>query len=488
MASKPKIQDIRDAYLSLPTTKNLLYHEAEKQFYVYNPATSHFTPHESFDKELDNFITRLFGTDISVTNSVIQETKDSLIRDPLSRLTLYKLSDSYAQSRSAFSDQKVLDFKTNTVHPASPSIICFHYFNFPLPTTPTPTPTFDSFILQTFATPDGQEDPQIADFILSILAYYVSPLFPQDPYAFILQGSGSNGKSIFLKILESFIGQQFISSLSMEDLSDRFAPAGLVNKRLNLVSEDQSKFVKVDKIKAMISLEKIKIERKYEEPFFLNPQVKHIFSTNRDIRFDDIDYATMRRIFVIPFPRTFVSTTSPQANDPQVDYIFTLPRTPNLLTNLKNEEPGIFFKVLERITILHDTKFQLAFPASYNQTQKHVQEMSSSALEFFHEYYLYDTKQETLIPTLEIYNQYTTWYKQNEKEPRYMLQSRQFFSILNKNFPGTFTTKKVWSNLQNKTSAARTHMQPIKFPIARIEPYDVHMPPMQEAETQQDSL
>ena len=304
---KPKIQEIRDDFFQSPLATNLLYNEEDKLFYTYNESTSTYVPlaNGELPKLLDEFLLKTYGVNnpLSITEQVIREVRASLLRDQSGSLTVIKT----ITPQSSFKDALVFDFKTVTIIPSSPKVHSFHHFDFSFPITPTPTPSFDAFLLSTFTHSDGTEDKELADFMLSVLAYYLSPILPTDPIAFVLQGSGANGKSIFLNLLQSFIGEEYVAALSMEDLSERFNLPSLIGKRLNIVTEDQSKFVKADKLKAVISGERVRVERKYEEPFFFSPKVKHIFSTNKDVKFDDVDYATLRRIFVVPFNRTFVS-------------------------------------------------------------------------------------------------------------------------------------------------------------------------------------
>ena len=103
--------------------------------------------------------------------------------------------------------------------------------------------------------------------------------------------------------------------------------------------------------------------------------------------------------------------------------------------------------------------FQLVFPEAFKATRQQVQEFSSSALEFFHQLYEYDGLSEELYATADIYNQYEVWYAKENKPERFKLQAKQFFSVLNKNFPGIVTPKTAWSQVQKKSCQAKAHLR-----------------------------
>ena len=56
--------------------------------------------------------------------------------------------------------------------------------------------------------------------------------------AFMLFGSGNNGKSVFIKLIESFVGRQNTSHVALQDLDgDRFASADLYGKLVNVFAD-----------------------------------------------------------------------------------------------------------------------------------------------------------------------------------------------------------------------------------------------------------
>ena len=56
--------------------------------------------------------------------------------------------------------------------------------------------------------------------------------------AFMLFGSDNNGKSVFIKLIESFVGRQNTSHVALQDIDgDGFASADLFRKLVNVFAD-----------------------------------------------------------------------------------------------------------------------------------------------------------------------------------------------------------------------------------------------------------
>lgn len=146
---------------------------------------------------------------------------------------------------------------------------------------------------------------------LSILEMMASCFIKQqiDEKAFMLLGSGSNGKSVVLEFLVSLLGDDNVSRIPLQDLSDKpFAAANLEHKLANIFTDiEATELKKSGKIKTIVSGEGMYVEYKHQNGFTLMPFVKLIFSSNRFPKVYDQQPAFFRRWNVIEFPRKFVS-------------------------------------------------------------------------------------------------------------------------------------------------------------------------------------
>jgi len=156
-------------------------------------------------------------------------------------------------------------------------------------------------------------------------------------HAYMLVGSGSNGKSTYLKLLEKFLGKENITNVSLQELcEDRFKAAQLVGKLANIHADLPKHPIKyTGRFKILTGGDRITVERKYKDPFEFTNTARLIFAANELPEVTDHSYAFWRRWIVIEFPNKF-------------------PPNPDLIKELTTEEElsGFLNKVLEALTRL----------------------------------------------------------------------------------------------------------------------------------------
>ncbi len=126
--------------------------------------------------------------------------------------------------------------------------------------------------------------------------------------AFILTGTGSNGKSTFLNMIKHMLGHGNVSSLDLKKLSDRFSTIMLYGKLANIGDDISDEFlVDTSVFKKIVTGESIDAEQKGLPKFEFEPFVKLFFSANNIPRMGkgrDWD-AIKRRLIIIPFGAKF---------------------------------------------------------------------------------------------------------------------------------------------------------------------------------------
>lgn len=126
--------------------------------------------------------------------------------------------------------------------------------------------------------------------------------------AFILTGDKSNGKSTFLDCVKAILGEKNISALDLKELGDRFTTSMMFGKLANIgddISDDFMQGSQVSIFKKIVTGNRIKAERKGQDPFEFNPYIKLLFSANDIPRMKDKTGAVLRRLVIIPFNATF---------------------------------------------------------------------------------------------------------------------------------------------------------------------------------------
>lgn len=98
----------------------------------------------------------------------------------------------------------------------------------------------------------------------------------------ILCGQSNTGKSVLLRFIETMVGRENTSALSMHELSQRFYPAQLYNRLLNSCGDNGSlPLSSIENLKKITGGDQIMHEKKGKEPFFFVPYCKLIFSFNQ---------------------------------------------------------------------------------------------------------------------------------------------------------------------------------------------------------------
>jgi putative DNA primase/helicase len=119
---------------------------------------------------------------------------------------------------------------------------------------------------------------------------------------FLFYGSGSNGKSTILNLIKEFLGFGNYSTMSLENVTDRFNKAELENKLANIGDDANNVMLKdTGTLKKMISGDAIQVEHKGERGYIIEPHATHIYSCNSIPSTFDKSDGFYRRFIIIPF-------------------------------------------------------------------------------------------------------------------------------------------------------------------------------------------
>ena len=126
--------------------------------------------------------------------------------------------------------------------------------------------------------------------------------------SFMLVGDGSrvkgssNGKSTFLDMVKTLLGENNITSLDLSELNQKFQNAELFGKLANIGDDIDDTFIPNSAIfKKLVTGDRIQVQRKGERPFEFNNYAKLLFSANEIPKIKDRGGAIQRRLVIIPF-------------------------------------------------------------------------------------------------------------------------------------------------------------------------------------------
>jgi putative DNA primase/helicase len=182
--------------------------------------------------------------------------------------------------------------------------------------------------------------------------------------AFMLVGSGANGKTTFMGLLKSFLGEKNIASTKLENLENsRFASARFHGKLANISSELVSTALhKTSNFKALTGGDTINAENKFGGEFNYVNYAKMIFACNDLPESRDDTDAYFRRWIILNFPYKFEGEDC----------------DPNIIDKLTTDEElsGMFNWALEGLKRLLD-KGRFSSSKTTDETKEQMKRMAS---------------------------------------------------------------------------------------------------------------
>ena len=267
-------------------------------------------------------------------------------------------------------------------------------------------------------------DDQIRDLLEEAIGYV---MYRRNELrkAFILLGDKANGKSTYLDMIKTMLGDENTSALDLKELGDRFKTAELFGKLANIGDDIGDDFIPNPAVfKKLTSGDRLNAERKGQDPFDFNNYAKFLFSANNIPRIKDKSGAVISRLIIIPFNATFTK------NDPDYD--------PYIKYKLRKNE-SMEYLIQLGLDGLKRVLKNRAFTTS-EKVQKELEEYEENnnpILLFF--------KEEPKIenePTNEIYRKYNEFCTANSFTPMSNIEfSKQVkkrfdFEIVNKTIRG----------------------------------------------------
>ena len=208
----------------------------------------------------------------------------------------------------------IYDIATDTMIPYTPDIILTNRINYNY------NPNAVSDLADTTLNKISCNDTEVRALLEECIGYC---FYRRNELgkAFILTGDKANGKSTFLDLIKTMLGDNNVSALDLRELGDRFSTAMMFGKLANIGDDIGDEFMQgsaVSIFKKIVTGNRVKAEQKGKNPFEFNPYVKLLFSANDMPRMRDKTGAVLRRLIMIPFNATF--TKDDPDYDPFIKY------------------------------------------------------------------------------------------------------------------------------------------------------------------------
>lgn len=149
--------------------------------------------------------------------------------------------------------------------------------------------------------------------------------------AFILLGSGGNGKSVLLSLLKNIMGM-WCSNVNLKDFNNLFSLADVFDGLCNIVDDlGKNKLEDTDTFKTIVGGGSYNVSKKYAQPYTATSMSTQIIASNEMPHFNDTSEGIIRRLQFIDFDA--------KVNKPNI----------NLLYELLEDEEGVSWLITKSL-------------------------------------------------------------------------------------------------------------------------------------------
>ena len=216
------------------------------------------------------------------------------------------------------------------------------------------------------------EEPKSAD-VLQFIPGYVLFNDCRHQKVFILTGSGGNGKSVYLEIVQKLFGDKNVTHVEPTGLTDSFQRIRLKDSLLNIGSDINSDFSKGEIREWLLKIaDGTSIQACYKglDNIDFIPRCKLVYACN-SLPTADIVNGLNRRMRFVNFPCQYVETPDPSKPKQKL-------RDVDIMAKLTAELPGIFnwayegYKMLCTVGYFTETPEQEEFLRQFEQASNPV--------------------------------------------------------------------------------------------------------------------
>lgn len=405
----------------------------EDQFYIYDNGYWR----QIFDLELLSIICTAFPNINRKTMATKKQTVEHL------KMLVYKKLNQFNNKDWLNFPSCMIDAKKNKEIPHDPSHLStlrVPYNYDPLAECPLWLSTLDGIF---------EGDKEKVDVLQEYMGYCLTRDVTREK-ALLLLGESRSGKSTILDTINHLIGEENVSSVALEYLSNPQYTPMLINKMVNIdwdVASGAENFEANFKI--ITSGEPVSVNQKFVATFKFRPYCKLVMAANRFPRITDHSSAFYKRLILLPCDRVF----EPHEQDIQLKH------------KLVNELPGIFNWAMVG---LHRLEARGSFEVNKKFMTDAIQDLreeSNPVDVFFKETIKIDiVKDRSRIEKGDLYIKYVEWCKENGNSALSNIKFgtmvyQKYNKYTEKKSQDPITGKRVWKNLAYINIAPKEELQ-----------------------------
>ena len=380
--------------------------------YMFNGIVYELLDNETLDrlilKELREPIAEIGRPEIiSAIRAFVKKEPKLVIDDPT-------IDPNFIVFRNGRLDIRTMEFADN-----DPLVFQTSYLNFNYDRYNTHCPNFEKYLESV-----SGGDPDIKELMLQTHGYIASCSMDAKSF-FLFIGEGDTGKSLTLGLDTMFFPNDFVSTIELQALGDKFSTGNLANVRLNVGGDLPNKPLTPDVVKHVKGItgnDMMTAEKKFVQPFSFKPTCKLVFATNHPLVLQQRDDQFCERLVVIPFDNKIPKDR--QDHD--------------LLNKLRDELPAIFNMILEAFLRLRNNNFEfkkvvnlsnyVAIPLSESGSVSHLEEAVD---DFVSIHYEITGDSDDFVSIKQLYAEFNAYYLQhynlNTNQDKFSKAFRQLF-------------------------------------------------------------
>ena len=239
-------------------------------------------------------------------------------------------------------------------------------------------------------------------FLQEYMGYSLLPKNDMRTALFLL-GGGSNGKSLFIEIVQKLF-EGSVAVTQPESLASRFGTNILLDKLLYVCADvDQTYLDKTGVLKQIIAGDIIPSEIKNGASFHFRPVGKLIISANDMPRAKDSTEGWYSRLQIVPFNRTFAKN----------------PRYKRMLEATFDKEEGraaLLYWCVEGLRRLSET-YEWTISNEMSEELRKYKAENDSVIQFFDECLEKTNIEDAYLETPTLYEVYTDWCMESNQKP-----------------------------------------------------------------------
>jgi len=238
-------------------------------------------------------------------------------------------------------------------------------------------------------------DPEIQRMLQQMMGLFLVPDRAFQHF-WILVGPGANGKSKVCEVLSALLGEENVSNVSLEQMSEKHTPIAMLGKLANIASEIETDEVRAGEaiIKAITGGDPITLNEKFKTPFQAVLDARLLFACNELPIFMDRSQAIKRRLVIIPMTQEIPLEK----------------RDPRLFEKLSKELPGILNWSLAGLKDLYSSKVLFEARAARRVKEAHLK-ASDPWEEWIRDYLEFDGTFKSSIRCLEVFQSFQNHFR-----------------------------------------------------------------------------